>query len=337
MSTDRIVVEVLGGHDRVRSRTLVALSAAKRSVTIGRGALADIILDDEYVAALHAEVAVSADGALTVSDLGSVNGIAVAGKRYRGAQHLALEQGELQVGRTRLRLRTTDETLPAEKPDHEAIGVGLRNRTGFATAGGCVFVCLVAYTSWLDAPRDTIGAVVIAMAIALGLASVWVAGWAFLARMLQGEWRWTAHAVIFFWVCAVFFLVDGLLDLSWFSLSLPYWKYRNTGISLVAIALALYWHLTTASGLSRRRAALVACLFPALGAGALEWVAARNHARDVNYIVAPDQIYPPALRLSSATSLTDFFNDAAQLKTGADRKRKQLKRDTESDSADEEE
>ena len=62
MSTDRIVVEVLGGHDRVRSRTLVALSAAKRSVTIGRGALADIILDDEYVAALHAEVAVSADG-----------------------------------------------------------------------------------------------------------------------------------------------------------------------------------------------------------------------------------------------------------------------------------
>ncbi len=329
-----IVVEALGGHDRVRSRTRISLPEGKRTIAIGRGALADVILDDEYVAVLHATLEVSEAGVITVTDLGTTNGILVAGKRHHGARNLVLHDDELQVGRTRLRVRTPGEALPPERVDDDAAGGVLHHRTGLATAGACLFVGMVAYNSWLDAPRDTASAVVIAMSITLALACGWVTAWALLARVLQGEWRWARHAAIFFWICAAYFLLDGLLDVGWFAWSLPHWPYRSTLIELVAISFALFWHLTNASGLARRRAAVVACILPVVAVGAVEWVAARNRARDVNHIAAADQIYPPAFRLRGAVSVADFFSDAAQLKEGADQKKKRLPRASDSDTAD---
>ena len=152
-STGVIVVEVLGGHDRVRSRMRISLPDERRTIVIGRGALADVMLDDDYVAALHAAIEVGEDGAVMATDLGTVNGIVVAGKRHHGARNLILRDGELQVGRTRLRVRTAADALPPERRDDDAAGGALHHRTGMAIAGALVFVCMVAYNSWLGAPR----------------------------------------------------------------------------------------------------------------------------------------------------------------------------------------
>lgn len=337
MSADGVVVEVLGGHDRVRARTRVTLSEVKRTFTVGRGALADVILDDDFVANLHARIEVGVGGELKVSDLGTVNGIVVAGKRHRGAQNLALANGELQVGRTRLRIRTAAETLAPEKPDDEALGATLRNRAGVAALGGALCMGLVAYSSWLGAPRDTASVIVIWLIAALGITGLWVTLWALLARVLQGEWRWVRHAMIFFWMTAAYLLVDSLLNVGWFALSLPHWEPRDTLIALVAISMTLYFHLTTASALGPRSAFVAACLVPALAVGAVEWVRARNQARDVNHIGIRNQIYPPVLRLRGAANLEDFFGNAAPLKSGADNKRKGMRGDGESDAEEEEE
>jgi hypothetical protein len=337
MSADGVVVEVLGGHDRVRARTRVTLSEVKRTFTVGRGALADVILDDDFVAILHARIEVGEGGELKVSDLGTVNGVVVAGKRHRGAQNLALANGELQVGRTRLRIRTAAETLAPEKPDDEALGATLRNRAGVAALGGTLCMALVAYSSWLGAPRDTASVIVIWLIAALGITGLWITLWALLARVLQGEWRWVRHAMIFFWMTAAYLLVDNLLHVSWFALSLPNWEPRDTLIALVAISMTLYFHLTTASALGRRSAFVAACLVPALAVGAVEWVRARNQARDVNHIGIRNQIYPPALRLRGAANLEDFFSNAALLKSGADNKRKGMRGDGESDAEEEDE
>ncbi len=336
MSADSVVVEVVGGHDRVRARTRVALSEAKRTFTIGRGALADVILDDDFVAILHARIDVGVAGELNVSDLGTVNGIVVAGKRHRGAHNLALVNGELQVGRTRLRIRTAAETLAPEKPDDEALGATLRRRAGVAALGGILCMGLVAYSSWLGAPRDTASVIVIWLIAALGITGLWVTLWALLARVLQGEWRWIRHAMIFFWMTAAYLLVDSLLNVGWFALALPHWEPRDTLIALVAISLTLYFHLTSASALGRRSAFVAACLVPALAVGAVEWVRGRNQARDVNHIGIRNQIYPPAVRLRGAASLEDFFSNAALLKAGADKKRKGMRGESDDDTAEEE-
>ena len=336
MSADSVVVEVVGGHDRVRARTRVALSEAKRTFTIGRGALADVILDDDFVAILHVRIDVGMTGELNVSDLGTVNGIVVAGKRHRGAHNLALANDELQVGRTRLRIRTAAETLAPEKPDDEALGATLRRRAGVAALGGTLCMGLVAYSSWLGAPRDTASVIVIWLIAALGITGLWVTLWALLARVLQGEWRWIRHAMIFFWMTAAYLLVDSLLNVGWFALSLPHWEPRDTLIAVVAISLTLYFHLTSASALGRRSAFVAACLVPALAVGAVEWVRGRNQARDVNHIGIRNQIYPPAVRLRGAASLEDFFSSAALLKAGADKKRKGMRGESDDDTAEEE-
>lgn len=339
MTIDAVVVEILGNHDRVCFRTRIPLSPDARTFTVGRGVQADVVVDDAYLAPLHARFDVDAEGAVTVTDLGTVNGMTIAGRRQRGAVNQSLADGNVQLGRTRLRVRTADESLAPEKPDLELAGDGgpswIRNWSGMAAAGGGLFMALVTYSSWLDAPRDTASAVVTALVGALAVASAWIAAWAFLGRILLGEWRWMRHAVIFYWVTAIYFIVEGFLNLGWFAFSLPPWQLRGTLIALVAIAIILYLHLTTASGLSRRLAIVLTCVLPAFGMSAVEWVKERSQARDVNYIGVGYQVFPPALRLRSAVDLESFFGDAQQLKAGADQKRKNARR--ESDDPEDEE
>ena len=82
--------------------------------TVGRGVGCDVVLDDPFVAVAHARVSVDAEGHITVSDLGSVNGIEVGGRRVRGTEQVPLASGLFGVGRTRLRVRTAAEVMAPE-------------------------------------------------------------------------------------------------------------------------------------------------------------------------------------------------------------------------------
>ena len=104
-------------------------------------------------------------------------------------------------------------------------------------------------------------------------------------------------------------------------------------LGMAAVALALYLHLTYASNMKARSAALGAILLPLLIGGSGAWVQTRNQARDVNHIGVREQIYPPALRLRAASSLDSYFDGAFELKTAAEKKRRAMP----SDEADEDE
>ena len=112
-----VIVETLGSHGRVQTRNRVPLTAHKRDVTIGRSPQADVVLDDAYAAALHVSVEVTPEGGIQATDLGSVNGIGVGGRRIKSARQLPVPNGLLQVGRTRLRVRVSSEALSPERPD----------------------------------------------------------------------------------------------------------------------------------------------------------------------------------------------------------------------------
>jgi len=327
-----VIVETLGSHGRVQTRDRVPLTAQKRHVTIGRSPQADVILDDAYAAALHVSVEVTPDGAVLASDLGSVNGIGIAGRRYKGAQQLPVPNGVLQIGRTRLRVRFANDALPPERPDHAAIAPERGSPSWAAAAGGIICAAYVAYSAWLDAPRDVATTIVVAFIPGLLIAGLWISLWALLSRITQGEWRLVWHGAILFSVVAAYVLSVYILDIAWYVFSLPRWGSRDTVIGALAFAVALHWHLTHASSLSRRRSVLIAILLPATVTGAGLWIQSRTQERDVNHIGIHEQIYPPALRVREAGSATDYFERAALLQSRADSRRRAISDDDVSDS-----
>jgi len=322
MSAQRVVVEVLDSHGRVRTRDRIELVPGQAGATLGRSAAADVIVDDPHAAGLHASIALAEDGTLRVTDLGSLNGIVVDGTRHRGGRDLPVPGGLLQVGRTRLRLRTAGETLAAEKPDHGITADLARNVpwVGFWTAA--LWIGLVVYSAWLEAPRDLPTVVASSLTYALAIAAAWVAVWALLTRVLQGEWRWATHAAIFFGVSAAAFLLDLLLDVGWFAFALPQFGLRESLLWTAGLVAVLYGHLANVSAARRRTLALFAVALPVLVVGSASWVQMRNQSRDVNYIDVREQIFPPALRIRAGTSTDEYFGAAAKLKQVADDKRK---------------
>jgi len=334
---ESVLIEILDSHGRVQMRERIALNAGKRTFTLGRAVAADVTLDDAHAAALHATVEITPEGSMLVSDLNSTNGIIVSGKRHRNAQSIEISDGLLQIGRTRLRLRTTHEKLAPEKPDHLRPASILHDPACLAGIGALAGVAQLGYTTWLGVPRDLATILVTTLISAIAAASVWVAFWALLSRMLRGEWRWLRHAAIFLGVAAVFFAINGLLELGWFVFSLPQWSTRAAWVGAIALGCALYLHLIHASNITARRAAIVACIVPALSGGAGQWVQERLQMRDVNYIGASLRIYPPSLRLRAAGTAEAYFQSATALREAADKKRKSTRADEDdSESADEE-
>jgi predicted component of type VI protein secretion system len=110
-----MVVEVLGGHHRVRARHRIAGTGGEAHCTVGRGAACDVVLDDPFVAAVHARITVDTEGHVTVTDLESINGTEVGGQVLHGGEPARLVDGVFRVGRTRLRVRTAHEVVAPEQ------------------------------------------------------------------------------------------------------------------------------------------------------------------------------------------------------------------------------
>jgi len=327
----RVLVEILDHHGRARWREHLAPEGEQARFTVGRGAAADVVVDDPHAAALHAAVEVDAAGRVCVTDLGSLNGITVGGRRLRGAHAVELGDGLFTVGRTRLRVRTPAEAIAPELPEREGLRAGV-NAVLLSLASAAVCIGFVAYSVWLSAPQDMAGAMATALIYALLLAGAWVAAWGFVTRVMQSEWRWALHAAILFTVLGAVVFVDWLFDVLWFALSLPGWPSQQTALLVAAAVLGLHWHLRSASNISRRRAALVAVALPLAVGGGFYFVNAIAQARNVNYIGVELKVFPPSWRLRPGGSLDAYFADAARLKDQTDRKRKAMRGEDDEDS-----
>jgi pSer/pThr/pTyr-binding forkhead associated (FHA) protein len=320
-----VLVDCLDNRGRVQFRERFALGDGRRTFVIGRSVNADVTVDDDHVAPLHASVEVTTDGRLLARDLGTLNGIIVAGKRHHAVADgagVSLDDGRLQVGRTHVRVRASSQPLAPERSDQPGRTSLLDNPARLAGLGALAVVAQSVYDAWLGAPRDLLGSTVTTLGVAVIVTAAWVAVWALLSRIMQDDWRWLRHAAIILCVSAVVVAVDGLLDLGWFAFSLPPSGARGRWLGAVALAAALTLHLIHASGLSARRAALIGCLVPALLGAAGQWMVWRSQSRDVNHIDANLRLYPPGLRLRPAGSVGDYFAGAGALRKAADAKLK---------------
>jgi hypothetical protein len=320
-----VLVESLDNHGRVAWRERIVIDEGRRSFTIGRSVEADVALDDEHAAALHAKVEFAADGSLAVSDMGSRNGLVVAGKRVMGAQSLRLPASELQIGRTRLRIRTSLEPLAPERPDHHGDGSIMRHPMWLAGLGIVAAGLQTLYAGWLGAPRDLTASLLALTATTGVFAAGWIAVWALLTRVMRGEWRWLPHIAICLGAAVAYRAADGLLDLSMFIFSLPRWDMLGGMFAVIALGTALFLHLAHASNLKARHAALIATLVPVFLGGGYAWLSSRFDRLNVNQIEAGMRLYPPSLRMRTAGTVDGFFKSASELRVAADRRRDQMK------------
>ena len=319
-----VLVEILGRHERVHHRERLRLDARRPRFTIGRGMLADVVLDDPHAAALHAAVDIGPAGEIMVSDLQSVNGIVMGGLRLHGLSNHAAERGEFTVGRTAIRVRTGAERLAPEKPESGEDHRAERGTRRLMLLGGSAYALYFAHTAWVGAPQDLTGAVATALIAAFLGAGVWIAFWTVLSRLLLGDWRWERHAAIFFGVFTALTVLEFAADLSWFALSLPHFPLRETMIAMLAAGGALYWHISNAARVTARRALWTAVTVPLILGGVSYFLVARGQARDVNHIAAEAQLYPPGARLRAGKSLDEYFEHAERLKDEADSRRRAM-------------
>ena len=325
-----MLVDVLGAHHRVRARHRIAGAGGETSCTVGRSAACDVVLDDPFVAAVHARITVDGEGNIAVADLESVNGIEVGGKVVHGGDPVRLNDGVFRVGRTRLRVRTAHEVLPAERADRgETSWLSLGAELRELEAGFGLSVAVNEFEVWTTTtqPRELSTALVTTLLALVVLLGLWIALWALASRVAFGESRWVRHAVIVSVLYVVFSLVARVVDVvnGGLGLHLP----AAVGPLLVGIAVSvgLSAHLVNASPMRARFAVAIGVAIPAAIIAAMLWTQTRSQNRSPSYIADLDHTLPPALLVRRGVALDAFATELADLRLRADASRAFVERE----------
>lgn len=319
-----VVLDVLGAHDRVRSRHRIERPGETATCTIGRGAAADVVVDDPHMAAVHARVTVNAAGDVTVTDLGSINGIEVGGRRVHGVIDTPVTDGIVRIGRTRLRVRTAQETIPAEMSDRNDSPSETRSRDfHWLAIGFAVTIASLMFSVWTVTvqSRELATAMVMALLGVIGIGGVWIVLWALVSRVAFGESRWLRHAAIFFGVLAAIEVITMFLDVASGASGIYLPTYATMLIVGIAAAVALAMHLVNASTMRPQFAVAIGVLIPAIALGVTQWTITHSQNRSANYIPDRNEMVPPALLLRGGEPLDVFVADLGGLKAQADAKR----------------
>src|SRR5262245_9871007 len=170
-------------HTRVRLGEL--------PLSVGRGYGNDIILDDPYVDARHARITFDDSGALILEDVGSLNGLALPGNTARVTRVAVRAGAEVRVGRTTLRFRDPNESVPAALPDSVE---PTRSGSRIARATASLWVRLgvplsatlaVALYTWLESFEPTSGSDTLTGAVTfLVFVAFWAGIWAIASRVV---------------------------------------------------------------------------------------------------------------------------------------------------------
>jgi len=316
VETPVMVIEVLDAHGHSQAQyRVVGVGAACR---IGRSLNCDIVLDDAYAAAEHATLSLQQDGRVTVTDLDSRNGTRVGPQRLSAAA-ATIDEGNLIIGRTHVRVRTLHSALPPEK--HFKRDILQRHRSLLATVGLALTLSFVAFNEWQKAPEEIARNVFIAMLLALGICGVWIGLWALITRVSHGAWTLRTHLAIVTNAAALVLWSNLLFDVAIFATQ---WEWLAVVVALAAVSTilaTLYLHLLKATHLTQRVATLVAVAIPLALGGTAAVIAWQGASRNVNRLVLGANVYPPSLRIAASTDLNEYLGNMADLKRKANRNR----------------
>jgi pSer/pThr/pTyr-binding forkhead associated (FHA) protein len=251
-----LILEIVDSRTgEVRSRVRVHSAP----VTIGRDYANDVILDDPYVDARHARIAVDDAGATVMEDMGSVNRLVRDGGER--VSRVILSPGtEVRVGRTTLRFLDPYAPVPAALPDSTEHARGSRFVEWIMSREGMIATPLLAtgvtaFNAWLGSYQRSNAGMIFGLVVALGVGVLLhVSVWSVATRIIRHRFSFFQHLSL----ASTSYLAATLIStvFRWLEFTFPDgevigWVETLAFVILTAATIAL--HLAWASHLSRRR------------------------------------------------------------------------------------
>jgi hypothetical protein len=254
-----------------------------------------------------------------VQDLGTRNGTQVNGKRVPAETGVVVEQGDVLVGSTRLRVRTRHSPVAQERAFRREFV--RRHRTSLAVAGVAACIAFAAFFRWLDAPASLNRSIMTAALVTLVVLALWTGLWALTTKLNQGVWQVRVHltiASIAAAVCAWGYWVAGLVAFSaqWSMLA-------ETGVAVIGLSafVAVYLHLREATRYGRRVSLALAGAATVV-ISAIAWIAAVGFVEsNVNSVDLGPDVRLGAERMVPNRDIADYLTEVDKLKREASRAR----------------
>lgn len=314
-----MLVEVVDTHGRVQLKQRI--TGMGNQCRIGRGLNCDIVLDDLYAAAEHTLLTLQQDGRVHVQDLDTRNGTRINGERIAAVQGEVIEQGELIVGRTHLRVRTLHTAVAPERAFHRDLL--RRYRTLLGIVGMIACLGFAAFLQWLNAPTTLLALMLAAVLLTLLGLAIWTGLWSLITHLNHGAWQVRIHLAIATNCVALCAWGYWLYRMGEFATQ---WRWLDWAALPCAIGVALlmmYLHLRNATHMTPRIAVIFAGI-ATLALGGTAWlVRVQTEIDDVNRITLGPAVFPPAVRIAPSVDIADYLTEVATLKRAANRNRQE--------------
>jgi hypothetical protein len=314
-----ILIDVLDSHRRMMSRQRLSLRTAGPPLLVGRDLACDVVVNDRHVAPRHLEVTLGEDGVVHLTDLNTVNGLIVHGERIRRATLTQLPDSEVQIGRSRLRIRSSLETLAPEQADHESLRVRHREY-GVMLAGSLLCMAFAALSAWTESPDQVRLAFASNVLLGGSLLGAWFLFWVGLGRVVRGRPQWLGHAAIALGAAGVSLWLAWGTEVAVFVTGVPRLQWLGGFLGTLIVSVALYLHVRIATRLTRPTVAMLAGVLPLVGVSAYLWFMTQRLGEDVDRIAAPGEIYPPTWSKRSGIRPEKFLDEAVVLRDRLDQK-----------------
>ena len=313
------LLEVLDRDGQARASVVVR----RWPLRVGRALDNHMVLSDPFVAAHHFHVQASEEGLHLVVDA-TGNGVQIGRRRlHAGEEHrwaLDVEPLELTVGRTRLRLRSAAQALPAELP---LAGLATRGRRWVPSlVAACVLFALLMFNTYLDTDPDGLGRASTALLLSVvSVTAVWCGLWSLLSKTFTRQARFGWHLRVFLFAGILLLLVDRVPDLLAFALSWT-WISSFSFIATYSVAGAtLYYHLLAVELSRPRLLRWAAFAGAAVAVGLTLWFNVQRNERFGEQLYM-SHLFAPALRLARPVDVDRYLEGVAALQAGLDNKAK---------------
>lgn len=318
MSNLPLFVEIMGASGQVNERVKITQLPA----TIGRAYDNDIIVDDPFMNAHHAQIERNQLDEIILSDLDSANGIYVKDRRVDVG--IITGNETFSLGRTQVRLRPINFTVAPEKINAASYRYRLWPLA-------ILFLILIAakdlFTQWLYTSEPGDLTTYISASISTPAAVLVIAGlMAIIGKLFYGQARFILQLTI----AGGFTLLSELLALFGhlvsFSLNLPNFILVTNGLAAAVSALAFYFHLR-AMGATRKW--LIGSIAAGLMIIILAFIATKNYqnSRYLTSKIYMGHVLPESFRLAGEKTPETFIEHSQKLQPKVDAQRKPKEQD----------
>jgi hypothetical protein len=298
-------------------------------VLVGRGPQCSVLLDDAFVAPVHAQVLVGPEG-LTLEALPSINGLHTKdsqGKLQKVERVNLLEQGAsltAYLGKSILTLRGATETVAAEKPLSASKDIA-SNALGWPMIVGMTALMfgIEFFGVWSNTLRESKVTNYLLPVVTLGgFALAWTFFWALLNRVFGGVLNFRQHLYVAMAGILISSVLNEILDLLGYGFALGHVGTVDTMMRYTVAAIASYFHLKIISSENMKAkglsvATLLIAFFAIMGITRFEQI--RRDAGSQTYAGSK----APVFRFKSSISLEQSLEQFGSVQARIDKARKE--------------